>query len=63
MVCRSVLPLLLPQVCELMFVESRSVSHTAGEFATRYLFSDDFMTRAKQAEVPKGKQCHLVSIL
>ena len=37
-----------------MFVESRSVSHTAGEFATRYLFSDDFMTKAKQAKVPKG---------
>ena len=42
------------QACELMFVESRSVSHTAGEFATRYLFSDDFMTKAKQAKVPKG---------
>ena len=37
-----------------MFVESRSVSHTAAEFATRYLFSDDFMTRARQAKVPKG---------
>lgn len=37
-----------------MFVESRTVSHTAGDFATRYLFSDDFMTRAKQANVPKG---------
>ena len=42
------------QVCELMFVESRSVSHTAAEFATRYLFSDDFMTRARGAKVPKG---------
>ncbi|CAI7999749.1 Cohesin subunit SA-2 [Geodia barretti] len=37
-----------------MFVESRSVSHTAAEFATRYLFSDDFMTRARGAKVPKG---------
>ena len=43
------------QVCELMFVESRVVSHIAGDFATRYLFSDDFMTRAKQAKVPKGE--------
>jgi cohesin complex subunit SA-1/2 len=43
------------EVCELMFVESRTVSHTAGDFATHYLFSDDFMTRAKQAKVPKGE--------
>ena len=49
--------LVLSQVCELMFVESRHVSHTAGEFATRYLFSDDFMTRAKQSKVTKGGHC------
>ena len=34
------------QVCELMFVESRVVSHIAGDFATRYLFSDDFTSQA-----------------
>ena len=49
------------QVCELMFVESRNVSHTAAEFATHYLFSDDFMTRARQAKVPKG--IHVYTLL
>lgn len=44
-----------------MFVESRIVSHTAGDFATCYLFSDDFMTRAKQANVPKGVRGHLLN--
>ena len=37
-----------------MFVEGRAVSHAAGEFATRYLFSEDFMTKARQSKVPKG---------
>ena len=37
-----------------MFVESRSISHAAAEFSTHYLFSDDFMSKAKQAKVPKG---------
>ena len=43
------------QVCELVFVENRAISHAAGEFAVRYLFSEDFMARAKQAKVPKGE--------
>ena len=43
------------QVCELVFVENRAVSHAAGAFAVRYLFSEDFMARAKQAKVPKGE--------
>ena len=50
------------QVCELMFVEGRTVSHAAGEFATRYLFSEDFMTKAKQAKVPKGELCVRVCV-
>ena len=53
--CTGMLIWSMAQVCELMFVESRTVSHTAGDFATHYLFSDDFMTRAKQAKVPKGE--------
>ena len=43
------------QVCELVFVENRAISHAAGEFAVHYLFSEDFMARAKQAKVPKGE--------
>jgi len=43
------------QVCELVFVENRAISHAAGDFAVRYLFSEDFMARAKQAKVPKGE--------
>lgn len=42
------------EICELVFVENRAVSHAAGQFATRYLFSDEFMAKAKQAKVPKG---------
>lgn len=49
------------QVCELVFVENRAVSHAAGAFAVRYLFSEDFMARAKQAKVPKGESSHVFS--
>lgn len=42
------------EICELVFVENRAVSHAAGQFATRYLFSDEFMAKAKQSKVPKG---------
>lgn len=49
------------QVCELVFVENRAVSHAAGAFAVRYLFSEDFMARAKQAKVPKGESSHVSS--
>ena len=43
------------EVCELAFLENKAVSHAAGEFAVSYLFSDDFMARAKQAKVPRGE--------
>ena len=42
------------EVCELVFLENRAISHTAGQFAVDYLFSEDFMSRAKQREVPEG---------
>ena len=43
------------EVCELAFLENKAVSHAAGEFAASYLFSDDFMARAKQTKVPRGE--------
>ena len=43
------------EVCELVFLENRAISHTAGQFAVDYLFSEDFMSRAKQREVPAGE--------
>lgn len=43
------------EVCELVFLENKAVSHAAGEFAVSYLFSDDFMARAKQTKVPRGE--------
>ena len=45
------------EVCELVFLENRAISHTAGQFAV----SEDFMSRAKQREVPEGEEkttCH-----
>ena len=43
------------EVCELIFLEHRGVSHAAGQFAVNYLFSEDFMSKAKLRKVPKGK--------
>lgn len=42
------------EVCELIFMESRAISHAAGQFAANYLFSSDFMDRARQKSVPAG---------
>lgn len=42
------------EVCELTFMESRAISHATGQFAASYLFSDDFMARARQKSVPRG---------
>lgn len=42
------------EVCELIFIESRPISHAAGHFAINYLFSSDFMDRARQKVVPAG---------
>ncbi len=42
------------EMCELVFFESRAISHAAGEFTVRYLFSEDFMAKAQQSRVPKG---------
>ena len=47
------------EVCELIFIESRPISHAAGHFAINYLFSSDFMDRARQKAVPAGT-CKLV---
>lgn len=58
------------EVCELIFIESRAISHAAGLFAVNYLFSSDFMDRARQKSVPAGtiiihdtlekiRRCHL----
>lgn len=43
------------EVCELVFLEHRGISHAAGQFAVGYLFSEDFMSKAKQRKVPRGK--------
>ena len=48
------------EVCELVFLENRAISHTAGQFAVDYLFSEDFMSRAKQREVPPGEMKSLI---
>ena len=42
------------EVCELVFMESRAISHAAGIFTANYLFSEDFMERAHQKPVPAG---------
>ncbi len=42
------------EVCELIFLESRAISHAAGQFAVNYLFSADFMERSKRKAVPAG---------
>jgi len=42
------------EVCELIFLESRSISHAAGQFAVNYLFSSDFMERSRRKAVPAG---------
>ena len=41
-------------VCELIFMENRAVSHAAGQFAVSYFFSADFMERARRKAVPPG---------
>ena len=43
------------EVCELIFMEARAISHAAGQFAVNYLFSADFMDRAHQKPVPAGQ--------
>lgn len=43
------------EVCELIFLENRAISHAAGHFAVDYLFSSDFMERARRKSVPPGK--------
>ncbi len=42
------------EVCELIFIENKGIAHAAGQFAVNYLFSDDFMRKAKLKKVPKG---------
>ncbi len=42
------------EVCELMFIENKGIAHAAGHFAVNYLFSDDFMRKAKLKKVSKG---------
>lgn len=49
------------EVCELMFMESRAISHAAGQFAVSYLFSSDFMDRARQRPVPAGNNVWCVA--
>lgn len=44
------------EVCELIFIESRAISHAAGQFTVNYLFSTDFMDRARQKSVPTGME-------
>lgn len=50
------------EICELAFLENKAVSHAAGEFAASYLFSDDFMARAKQTKVPRGEPMRFESV-
>lgn len=42
------------EVCELIFLENRGISHAAGQFAVSYLFSEDFMSKAKLRKIPRG---------
>jgi len=46
------------EVCELLFLESRGISHAAGQFAISYFFSEDFMSKAKVKRPPKGAMIH-----
>ena len=43
------------EVCELIFMEARAISHAAGQFAVNYLFSADFMDRARQKPGSAGQ--------
>ena len=40
-------------VCELVFLDTK-VAQAAGAFATKYLFSDDFMAKARRVKPPQG---------
>ena len=44
------------EVCELVFFECRAIGQAAGWFASQYLFSDDFMMRARQAKTARKRR-------
>ena len=44
------------EICELVFFDNRSIAQAAGAFAAQYLFSEEFMSKARQAKPPRGKK-------
>ena len=41
-------------ICELVFMENRGISHAAGQFLCQYLLSDEFLEKAKTMKVNPG---------
>ena len=41
-------------ICELVFMENRGISHAAGQFLCQYLLSDEFIEKAKTMKVNPG---------
>lgn len=43
-------------ICELVFMENRGISHAAGQFLCQYLLSDEFIEKAKTMKVNPGER-------
>ena len=41
-------------ICELVFMENRGISHAAGQFLCQHLLSDEFIEKAKTMKVNPG---------
>jgi len=41
-------------ICELVFMENRGISHAAGQFLCQCLLSDEFLEKAKTMKVNPG---------
>lgn len=41
-------------ICELVFMENRSISHAAGQFLCQHLLSDEFLEKAKTMQINPG---------
>jgi len=41
-------------ICELVFMENRAISHAAGQFLCQHLLSDEFLEKAKTMQINPG---------
>jgi hypothetical protein len=44
------------EICEMVFIENKNIARTAGKFTVKYLFSEDFMSKARLEKPPDGHQ-------